>query len=197
MATGAGTLVYQPNPPARAGAVTVMQTDLALEALLKRRFGFLLACRTTLIYPDDTGAYCCRALVSLRLKPGPEADPAGALAAIDRALAPAPAASIVSALTRLRLRTKARHETTDDLAAGFALYAGDLALYPADIVAETLEAWPRRAAGKWWPSWHELDRVLRAKVGFRRAARSAMASILTAGTSPAPTTRHTNPETDR
>ncbi|MEM7446404.1 MAG: hypothetical protein AAF414_24000 [Pseudomonadota bacterium] len=113
----------------------------------------------------------------MELERGAAADPEGALALLDRALAPSPAEAIVTALTRLRLRTKARRETTEDIMAGFALYAEDLAAYPADVAHETLEAWPRRAGGKWWPSWAELEVVLRAKSAFRRAARERIARL--------------------
>lgn len=163
---------------AQLAAATVQQNDRALAALLRRRFGFSLACAMTLIYPDSTGTYCCRALVSLDLAPGPDADPTGALAAIDRALTPPPAETIVAELTRLRLRTKARRETTDDMAAAFALFADDLAGFPADVVHETLDAWPRRAGGMWWPSWRELDVVLRAKAGFRQAAHAFVVRLV-------------------
>ena len=129
---------------------------------------------TTLIYPDKKGAYCATLVTALSLRALPDADAKGALAAIDCASAPACRAEIVKALTRLRLRTKARRETTEDMAAAFALYAEDLAAFPADAVHETLEGWPRRENGMWWPSWSELDTVLRAKASFRRRARAAL-----------------------
>ncbi|MEO1222995.1 MAG: hypothetical protein AAFX92_02120 [Pseudomonadota bacterium] len=137
---------------------------------------------TTLIYPDRKGAYCATLVTALSLEAVPDADAApdanGALAAVNRASAPAPKAEIVKALTRLRLRTKARRETTEDMAAAFALYAEDLATFPADAVHETLEGWPRRENGMWWPSWSELDGVLRAKASFRRRARAALVTFL-------------------
>lgn len=141
---------------------------------------------TTLIYPDKKGAYCATLVTALSLRASPVGDAAsdaapdarGALVAVDRASAPAPKAEIVKALTRLRLRTKARRETTEDMAAAFALYAEDLAAFPADAVHETLEGWPRRENGMWWPSWSELDSVLRAKASFRRRARAALVTFL-------------------
>lgn len=144
---------------------------------------------TTLIYPDNTGAYCATLVTALSLDTAANADVApdamGALAAVDRASAPAPRAEIVKALTRLRLRTKAKRETTDDMAAAFALYAEDLAAFPADAVHETLEGWPRRENGMWWPSWHELDTVLRAKASFRRRARAALEVFMAERADPA------------
>ena len=151
---------------------------------------------TTLIYPDKKGAYCATLVTALSLRALPDADAKGALAAVDRASAPAPKAEIVKALTRLRLRTKARRETTDDMAAAFALYAEDLAAFPADAVHETLEGWPRRENGMWWPSWSELDGALRAKASFRRRARAALEAFLAERTDPdwpQPSTTDPNP----
>lgn len=83
----------------------------------------------------------------------------------------APATLVKAELARLRLVTKARNETSDDLKAMFAVYAEYLSDYPPDVVAHACRWWARNE--KFWPAWAELkehlDRAMRKRKAIGKA----------------------------
>jgi hypothetical protein len=69
-------------------------------------------------------------------------------------LEPAPREELMRELMRLRIRTRSKNPGTDDLAAIAAVYADDLARFPARAALEALEFWGTHK--DFWPSMREL-----------------------------------------
>jgi len=124
------------------------------------------------MFPNDAPMYRVIERISFGDLAG--ADVRKALAMVELAMTPMPPAGIAAALTKLRALTKARAESAVDMEITVAAYADELARFPADVVRETLAEWPRRKDGKWWPSWHELERILSSKSEYRRILRSRL-----------------------
>ena len=72
----------------------------------------------------------------------------------------------LQAVTALRLRTSAKPEHINDIAAMAALYAGDMADYPEDVVLRACQSLAR--SSKWFPSWSELYELLELISSKRR-----------------------------
>lgn len=76
---------------------------------------------------------------------------------------------------RLRLATKARPESQDDLTLMLALYTERLEIYPLDVITDVIDEWIRTQT--WWPSWAELqagiDKRLRRRCALKNALEEA------------------------
>lgn len=123
-------------------------------------------------YPTDGPMYSI--IVGVQFGDMADVDCGKALAMVGLAMTPMPAKDIAAALAKLRALTKTRAEAAIDMEIAVAAYADELRQYPADVVRETLTEWPRRTNGQWWPSWHELDRILTTKADYRRAMKTAI-----------------------
>ena len=73
------------------------------------------------------------------------------LEAIDR---PIERVDCLKALAKLKVLTRERNLTSDDLKAQILAYADELSAYPADVVFSATREWA--ATSKWFPSWSEL-----------------------------------------
>jgi hypothetical protein len=73
------------------------------------------------------------------------------LEAIDR---PIERVDCLRALARLKVLTRERNLTSDDLKAQILAYCDELSAYPADVVFSATREWA--ATSKWFPSWSEL-----------------------------------------
>jgi hypothetical protein len=73
------------------------------------------------------------------------------LDAIDR---PIERVDCLKALAKLKVLTRERNLTSDDLKAQILAYADELSAYPSDVVCSATREWA--ATSKWFPSWSEL-----------------------------------------
>lgn len=119
-----------------------------------------------IVYPEGGGFQTVIDRVRVEGEPGREAE---ALAMVELALTPAPPKVLAAELTRLRMLTKAKDRAEADTAYEAEIWLDELSRFPADVAVETLREWPRRKAGMWWPSWHELEPILRRKAAMREA----------------------------
>lgn len=87
-------------------------------------------------------------------------------------LAPAEVGLIKREIARLRVSTKSRAETDDDLAMGFQVLAEECAQYPADVVVWALRTWAQ--AEIFYPSLAEIRERLQRGARKRRALLEAM-----------------------
>jgi len=91
---------------------------------------------------------------------------------VEAALAPADPSFVRIELARLRASTKARTESTADLAMILQVLAEECATYPADVVQHALRQWARREV--WFPSLAELRDELQRRSKRRRALRECL-----------------------
>lgn len=91
------------------------------------------------------------------------------LVAVTFSLRPAPEARIAQALYELRTLTRGRvnREASEDEAEAL-IWTQNLRQYPADIVLQTLKSWPSRSDGQWWPTWHDILKIVEAETASRR-----------------------------
>lgn len=162
--------------PARLAAKLAQQqpaeTDAALRASLRQRCGWHLEARIELRYPEE-GGFERTAVDATAVAVRDAPDRAGALDMLCSAMTPADKPTLARELTRLAMLTKSR-DRGDDTELIVECYIEELRRYPADIAVSVLREWPRRKHGTWWPSWHELQRVLEWRVGPRRAMLAAV-----------------------
>jgi hypothetical protein len=103
------------------------------------------------------------------------ADPtelATAIAIVEATLRPCPDAVVKKELLRLKLTTKSRTQSEDELVFQVAVYADELARYPEDVVVDALRYWGSRE--KWWPAWAELKSLLDDRCERRFALADAL-----------------------
>lgn len=96
-----------------------------------------------------------------------------ALQALDEALEPAPKASIIKALVRLRLSTNSRAQDADDARVQNAIYADELAEFPWDVIEEALRKLARLE--DWFPPISKVRDQCQELVRWRRVTRDALA----------------------
>jgi hypothetical protein len=84
----------------------------------------------------------------------------------------APEAIVKRELARLRVATKARNESDDDLAMGFQVLAEECADYPPDVVVWALRGWARMEI--FYPSLAEIRDRLQRGARKRRALMAAL-----------------------
>jgi hypothetical protein len=102
----------------------------------------------------------------------PIGDLVKAASLVERHLRPAPEPLIKQELARLRVSTKARAESDDDLAMGFQVLAEECSEYPADVVVWALRSWARMET--FYPSLAEIRERLQRGVARRRAMAKAL-----------------------
>lgn len=95
-----------------------------------------------------------------------------ALQAIREAMKSAPPEEIDQELVRLRLSTKSREETTDDLAMTYEIYAELCAEYPAEAVRDGLRCLAREET--FWPALAEVKFELDAQSAALREIREVL-----------------------
>ena len=153
--------------PFRRPGPTVAEADRGLAVSLKRQHGLRLAINSRMEFPADGGFRVVVEGVGLAIDPGGSV--ASGLAAVNAAMVPADVKTIALALARLRVLVVPRSGSNQDLDFEAEVWLDQLRRYPADVVVETLDEWPRRRGGRFWPTWHELREVLEAKAAPRRA----------------------------
>lgn len=91
------------------------------------------------------------------------------LDAVAFSLRPAPEAKITQALYELRTITRGRvnRDASEDEAEAI-IWTQNLSRFPADIVLDTLKNWPARPDGQWWPTWHDVLKIVEAATIARR-----------------------------
>ena len=99
-------------------------------------------------------------------------DVSDAVAVLEKANMPCGHETALKAVTALRLRTTAKPEHSNDIAAMVALYVDDMADYPEDVVIEACRSLAR--SNKWFPAWAELYEALEWRVRKRRLMLKAM-----------------------
>lgn len=118
-------------------------------------------------YPEGGAAYWVCESVGWRCND--EAQQAAALEAVEFALRPAPENDVAQALYTLRILTRGRDRyEADDREAEAIVWLAQLREFPADIVLATLKDWPSRPDGQWWPTWHDVHKVVDAATTARR-----------------------------
>lgn len=92
-----------------------------------------------------------------------------AITAVEFSMRSAPEALIAKALYELRVVTRGRvnREQSDDEAEAI-IFTERLRQFPADIALDTLKNWPARSDGQWWPTWHDLHKVIEPQATARR-----------------------------
>lgn len=93
---------------------------------------------------------------------------------IGQHLCPAEVGLIKRELARLRVSTKSRAETDDDLAMGFQVLAEECAEYPPDVVMWALRSWAKQET--FYPSLAEIRDRLQRGVKKRRQLMQAIPS---------------------
>lgn len=118
-------------------------------------------------YPENGPAYwiCERATWGCET----EEQRAQALEVVEFGLRPAPESEVAQALLTLRILTRGRDRyEADDREAEAIVWLCQLRPFPADIVIATLKDWPSRPDGQWWPTWHDVHKVIDAATAARR-----------------------------
>jgi len=149
--------------------------DQSLFRIMRRTCRLLPIFEERTLYPE--GEASITMAVAVRIVRDTERTPDDERAAevVAHALRPAPPEMIVKELYRLRCVTAGRRgESAEDLELTAAVWIEELSCYPADICVTTLREWPRRQSGKWWPTWHELVRILDARFSYRRSIAQAL-----------------------
>jgi hypothetical protein len=88
----------------------------------------------------------------------PEQDRQLALKTAQQSLMPMTGAECQKALAKLRLMTKVRNESTEDIRLTLMFYEEELRSYPADVVRHVLST--QKNISPWWPAWSELKERL-------------------------------------
>lgn len=91
-------------------------------------------------------------------KPMPISDLKLAAETVRKSMARMHPSEIQKGLARLRVLTKVRAETTDDIRLSLAIYADEMANYPADVIRYVIKTQPKIIP--WWPAWSELSERL-------------------------------------
>lgn len=97
--------------------------------------------------------------------------------AVAFSLRPAPEAKIAQALYELRVVTRGRanRDASEDEAEAI-IWTQNLSHFPGDIVLDTLKNWPSREGGQWWPTWHDVLKVVDAAALGRKMLADHIAS---------------------
>jgi len=99
-----------------------------------------------------------------------------ALAIVERLMAPAGARDCAKAVGLLKVKTKEKNLTQEDLALQIAVYADELTAYPIDAVRAACREWA--ATKPFFPAWAELRAACEAGVLFRRALAQALSAYI-------------------
>lgn len=153
------------------------ETDANLVDLLEQRHGLRLEVEWESRFPEDGGYYTV-AVAARGQKTREDADVAGALAVVEEAMTPALPNDLACELAQLRVLTKARDGSPEDMELMAQAYLDQLRRYPADVALSVIRDWPRTRNGKWWPSWHELERWCSARASARHAMRARLKRAL-------------------
>ena len=147
----------------------VKHTDASLSASLERLLGSPLSVHEKLMFPPEGGFYSVPDYDMSRLSDCASGNLDKAVAAVELACTPASDERLGKALAELRVVTVGRDMSAEDVAWQAHTYLRLLADWPADVALEVLREWPSRQNGRWWPTWHELEAILRRKASSRKA----------------------------
>jgi hypothetical protein len=127
------------------------------------------------MFPDEGPAYSVYTAALWRCE-NPDQQARG-LKAVMFSLSPAPDEQIMRALFDLRNLTRGREkrEPGEDQAEA-VIWGERLRQFPADIVLTTLRNWPERDGGQWWPTWHDVHKVIEAQASGRRLLAESIRS---------------------
>jgi hypothetical protein len=96
------------------------------------------------------------------------------------AMRSAPEEDIAKELYRLRILTRGREQRSQgDREAEAVIWLENLRCWPGDIVIDVLRNWPNREDGQWWPTWHDVDAVMRYRTSTRQAIMTHLAELKT------------------
>lgn len=156
-----GTLPANVLEPSQSLArLTPLDTDRRVADALQRISGRRPAFRRRSMFPENGPAYSITEAVSWTCE---DASRRQALDAVEFSLRPAPEAMIAKALYELRTLTRGRvNRGADEDEAEAIIWTERLRQYPADIVLDTLLKWPSRTDGQWWPTWHDIHKLIDA-----------------------------------
>jgi hypothetical protein len=134
---------------------------------LERINGRPVVLQTKTFFPNDGPTYSIVAAVKWNCEP---ADLDKAVAVLEGGFRSAPENSIASALYKLRMLTRGReHRSSADQEAEAVIWIENLRCWPGDVVLDVLRTWPSRKGGEWWPTWHDVEEVLKARTDRRQA----------------------------
>ena len=108
-------------------------------------------------------------------EPVPQQDRLKALQIVDKSLTPITSAECQKALAKLRLMTKVRAESTEDIRLTLTFYAEELRRYPGDVVRKVLST--QANMSPWWPAWSELKDRLDLYTRKRKKLHEALTAI--------------------
>lgn len=124
----------------------------------------------------------------------PETDRQRALQTVQQSLMPMTGAECQKALAKLRLMTKVRNESTEDIRLTLMFYEEELRNYPADVVRHVLST--QKNLSPWWPAWSELKERLDLYSARRRRLLEALKNGKTSQPSSINGTSSTTPPVD-
>jgi len=144
-----------------------IETDRRIEASLERISGRRPDFRMRGRYPENAPAFWICESATWRCDS--DEQQRQALDIVEFAMRPAPENDVARALFTLRILTRGRDRyEADDREAEAVVWLAQLRPFPADIVITTLKDWPNRPDGQWWPTWHDVHKVVDAATTRRR-----------------------------
>jgi hypothetical protein len=148
------------------------ETDARLIAALEQRSGQRIVLAYSTLHPN--GGPTERVWDRIRWQfPIDKSEELAAL--VDGAFRAAPANALAGALYKLRTLTRGRVEAADDdREAEMAILIHELRKWPGDVVLHVLATWPMRPNGQFWPTWHELEKVLRLESQKRKTIAACL-----------------------
>jgi hypothetical protein len=148
------------------------ESDARMIAALQRLSGHSIAFATQLHMPNDGPSYRVITGVSWSC-PASKRDEA--MSIVEHSLRAAPDEKIVAALYRLRTLTRGKIERSSaDQEGEMLIWAEQLRCWPGDVALDVIRNWPSRENGQWWPTWHEVEVVMKQ----RCEKRIAIANVL-------------------
>lgn len=148
------------EPSLSLARLTPLDTDRRVADALQRISGRRPAFRRRAMFPENGPAYSITEAVAWTCE---DASRRQALDAVEFSLRPAPEDQIAKALYELRTLTRGRvNRSADEDEAEAIIWTERLRQYPADIVLDTLNKWPSRSDGQWWPTWHDIHKLVDA-----------------------------------
>lgn len=148
------------------------EADARMVAALQRISGHSVAFETRLMIPKDGLPYRIITGVSWSC---PAEKRHEAMALVEHSLRAAPDEKLGAALYRLRTMTRGRDQRSPaDQEAEALIWAEQLRCWPGDVALDVIRNWPSRENGQWWPTWHEVEVVMKQ----RCEKRIAIANVL-------------------
>jgi hypothetical protein len=158
--------VAKREPSRTLASILPAETDNRLMASLERIGGQRPVFKRHAMCPENAPTYWVIKGMSWTC---PQDRQKEALEAVDHSLRPAHEETLAQALYTLRTVTRGRTANgDDDREAEAMIWIEALRAYPADIVIDTLRTWSERKDGMWWPTWHDVQKVLAQRSSDRQ-----------------------------